>query len=84
MAFADGTFIPLSGSANSDGGKVWSYKEDATLAAIRAASYLNDAVDYGLADEDIVLIHASDGFGFSQVAVSAAGVVTVGEGLTSA
>ena len=84
MAFADGTFIPLSASANSDAGKVWMYKEDNTLALIRVASYLDDAVDYGLADEDIVLIFANDGFGFSQVAVSAAGVVTWGEGLTSA
>ena len=83
MAFADGTFIPLSASANSDGGKLWSYKEDATLAAIRAASYFDDAVDYGLADEDVIMIFANDGFGFSQVDVTA-GVVTVGESLTSA
>lgn len=84
MAFADGTLIPLSASANSNAGKVWMYKEDATLAAIRAANYLDDGVDYGLADEDVVMILANDGFGFSQLAVSAAGAVTVGEGLTSA
>jgi len=83
MAFADGTLIPLSASANSNAGKVWMYKEDATLAAIRAANYLDDGVDYGLADEDVVMIIANDGFGFSQLSITA-GAVTVGEGLTSA
>ena len=84
MAFADGTFIPLSASANSDAGKVWLYKEDATIAAIRAANYLDDAVDMGLADEDIVMILGNDAFGFSEVAVSAAGAVTVATAITSA
>ena len=85
MAFASGTLIPLSSSANSSAGKVWLYKEDATLAAIRADSYLDDAYPaYGFVDGDILMIIANDGFGFSELAVSSAGVVTVGEGLTSA
>lgn len=84
MAFADGTFVRVDAGANSNAGKVFLYKEDATLAAIRAANYLNDAAaTYGLSDEDIVMIVGNDGFGFSQVVVSG-GNVTVGEGLTSA
>ena len=85
MAFADGTFVRMDAGFNSDAGKVFIYKEDATLAAIRASCYLNDAAaTYGLADGDIVMIVGNDGFGFSQMAVSDAGVVTVTEGLTSA
>lgn len=84
MAFADGTFIPLSASANSDAGKVFQYKEDATLAAIRAANYFNDAnPEYGLQSGDIIMIIANDGFGFSSVTVSS-GNVTVVESITSA
>lgn len=85
MAFADGTFVRLDSGSNSNAGKLFIYKEDATLAAIRASGYLNAAAaTYGLADGDIVMIVGNDGFGFSQVAVSGAGVVTVAEGLTSA
>ena len=84
MAFADGIFVRLDTGANSDAGKVWLYKEDATLAAIRAANYFDAAVaSYGLADEDVVMIVGNDGFGFSQMSVTA-GAATVGEGLTSA
>ena len=84
MAFADGTFVRVDASANSNAGKVFLYKEDATLAAIRAANYFNDALaSYGLSDEDIVMIVGNDGFGFSQVSVSGVNV-TVGEGITSA
>ena len=84
MAFADGTFVRLDAGSNSDAGKVWLYKEAATLAAIRAANYFDAAVaSYGLADEDVVMIVGNDGFGFSQMSVTA-GAATVGEGLTSA
>ena len=83
MAFSNGTFTRVSGS-NSTGGTVWLYNEAATLAAIRGANYFNDAAaTYGLQDGDVVMIIASDGFGFSAVSVSG-GNVTVGEGLTSA
>ena len=84
MAFADGYFVPLSSQANTDAGKVWQYKEDATLAAIRAANYFNDAVIMGLKDEDIIMIIGNDGFGFNIMAIDAAADVTVGEALTSA
>lgn len=84
MAFADGTFVRLDTGANSDAGKLFLYKEAATLAAIRASGYFNDAAaTYGLADEDIIMIVGSDGFGFSLMDVTA-GVASVGEGLTSA
>jgi len=84
MAFAAGTFVRLSSGSNSDAGTVWLYKEDATLAAIRAANYFDDAVaSYGLADEDVIMIVGNDGFGFSQMSVTA-GAATVGEALTSA
>lgn len=84
MAFADGTLIPLSASANSDAGKVWLYKEDATLAAIRAANYFDDAYpNYGIQDEDVIMIIGNDGFGFSNIDITA-GAVTVVESITSA
>lgn len=83
MAFADGTLIPLSASANSDAGKVWLYKEDATVTAIRAASYFDDAYpSYGIKDEDIIMIIGNDGFGFSSIDITS-GVVTVVENVTS-
>ena len=85
MAFEDGTLIPLSASANSNAGKVWLYKEDATLAAIRAANYFNNAYpEYGIADEDVMMLIGSDGFGFSNINIDVSGNVTVVESLTSA
>ena len=84
MAFASGTFSRISGS-NSTGGAVWLYNETATLAAVRASGYLNvAAASYGLADGDVVMFICSDGFGFNIMAVSGAGVATVGEAVTSA
>jgi len=84
MAFADGTFVRLDSGANSNAGKMFLYKEVATLAAIRAANYFDLAVaSYSLADEDVIVILGSDGFGLSQMSVTA-GAATIGEGLTSA
>tara|TARA_R110002096_G_scaffold172770_1_gene346705 strand:+ start:77 stop:325 length:249 start_codon:yes stop_codon:yes gene_type:complete len=82
MAFASGTFTRISGS-NSTGGTVWLYGEAATLAAIRAANYLNDAADFGLADGDVVMIIASDGFGFNNMILTGSNF-TVGEAVSSA
>jgi hypothetical protein len=53
------------------------------LANIRASGYFDNAVDYGMVAGDIVMIMGSDGFGFSQIAVSGS-TYSVGEGLTSA
>lgn len=83
MAFSDGTFTRVSKDANSDNFTLWSYYENATLAAIRAANYFNDAYDYGLRDGDIIMIQGSDGFGFSVMSYSDPNF-TVGEGITSA
>ena len=82
MAFASGTLQRI-GTANSDGGTVWMYKEAETLANIRASGYFDNAVDYGMVAGDIVMIMGSDGFGFSQIAVTGS-TYSVGEGLTSA
>lgn len=83
MAFADGTLVAIQ-VANSDAGKFWLYKEDATIAAIRADSYFDAAYpEYGITDEDIIMIVGSDGFGLSSIDITA-GVVTVVESVTSA
>ena len=82
MAFASGTISRLSG-ANSTGGAVFIYTETATLAAVRAANYLNDAYEYGLRGGDVVVFVCSDGFGFNIMAYSSPNF-TVGEALTSA
>ncbi|MDH5182454.1 MAG: hypothetical protein OEX12_01070 [Gammaproteobacteria bacterium] len=82
MAYSLDNLALIAGS-NGTSGRVWKYKEAATLAAIRASGYFNDAVDAGMVDGDVVMILGSDGFGFSQIAVSGS-TYTVGEGLTSA
>lgn len=84
MAFADGVLIPLSASANSDAGKVWLYKEDETIANIRAANYFDDAYpEYGIQDEDVIFIIGSDAFGLSSIDITS-GAVTVVTSVTSA
>ena len=84
MAFADGTLVRLSSMANSDAGNVWQYKEDETIANIRAANYFDDAYpEYGIADGDVMMIIGNDGFGFSSIDITA-GAVTVVESITSA
>lgn len=84
MAFTSDNFIPLSSSANSNAGKVFQYKEDATLAAVRASGYFNDAADsYSLTDGDVIMLICNDGFGFSSVTVTS-GVVAVDESVSSA
>jgi len=83
MAFADGTLVALQ-TANSDAGKVWLYKEAATLAAIRAANYFNDAADtWGMGGGDLLIIIGSDGFGLNLTILTGVNV-TMGEALTSA
>ena len=83
MAFASGTFTRISGS-NSTGGSVWLYTEAATLAAVRAANYFNDAAaSYGLDSGDVIMLICSDGFGFNSTLLTGVNV-TVVEALTSA
>ena len=73
MAYSIDNLALIEGS-NSSTGRLWKYKESATLAAIRASGYFDDAVDAGLADGDVVMIFASDGFGFSEISVSGNGL----------
>jgi len=82
MSFSDGV-LERVGSTNTDAGVLWKYKENETLAAIRAGSYFDTAQPYGLADGDVVMIFASDGFGMSEIAVAGT-VYSVGESITSA
>lgn len=82
MAFALSGFVRL-GTANTDGGTLWMYKEAETLANMRAANYFNDAVaNNGLSDEDVIMLFGSDGFGFSSISVSGENA-TVNEDITS-
>lgn len=81
MAFADGVLAPIHSS--SAGPNVFIYSEAATLVAIRASGYFDDSVDYGMVNGDIVMIAASDGFGFNNIVVTGT-VYTVGEAITSA
>lgn len=84
MPFTANNFIPLSGSANSDAGKTFQYKEDATLADMRAANYFDEAAaTYGLKDENVIMLVGSDGIGFSQASITA-GAVTLANDITSA
>lgn len=83
MAFDADNFVRLSG-ANSDAGVVWTYSEAETLANMRADNYFDNAVaTYGLADGDVIMLFGSDGFGFTQMSVTA-GAATVGESVSSA
>ena len=75
MAFTPVNFKCISGT-NSKGGRLWMYREAATLGAIDEDGYFNGALTFGLLDQDIILALGSDGFGFFETTVSA-GVVTV-------
>ena len=75
--------LALVAGGNSTSGRIWKYSEAATLAAIRASGYFNNAVDAGLGEGDLVFIIASDGFGINDIAVSGS-TYTVNEAVTSA
>ena len=83
MAFSDGVFAPLSSMANTDAGKTFTYKEDAPIGDMQANSYFNDAVGYGLADGDVIMIFGNDGFAFISVVVDANNDVTVDKNITA-
>lgn len=75
MAFTAETFIPVSGQANSDASRIFSYSSGSdTLATIKASGYFNTAADptggYGLTNGDVVLASGSDGTSFLKIAVS--------------
>lgn len=82
MAYSVDNLALISG-ANSDTGRLWKYKEAVTLATIRASAYFDSASTAGLGDGDIIMIIASDGFGFNDISVSGT-TYTVGEAISSA
>lgn len=81
MAFEDGTLVRI-GDANTDAGQLWMYGEDATVAAIVAANYFDNAYpDYGIEDADVMIINGNDGFVIVSIDITA-GAVTVASTVT--
>ena len=68
--------------SNSNAGRLYMYKEAATLATMRASGYFDSAVDAGLAADDIIWLIGSDGHGMNQVNVSGS-TYTLDEAVTS-
>ena len=82
MAFTASNFIPVT-TTNSNGGQLFMYKEDETLGNIDEDDYFNLAYDsYGLRTGDIILVTASDGFGFYKVTITG-GDVDIDESVVS-
>ena len=82
MALDLANFLPLSGMANSNAPRHYTYASTDSHATMVASGYFNNAVDYKIAVNDIV--HAVGATGGTQTlttilidAISAAGVVTV-------
>lgn len=82
MAYADGTLTKVTDHANSTLGDIWAYKENATVAAIAASGYFNDATDL-LKQYDVVWIYGNNGTGLS-IVTSATGAATVTVAATTA
>ena len=83
MAFTPATFIPLSAQANSDSSRVFVYNTaDATATVVTSGYFDPAALTLGLKDDDFVFVTQSNGTDIYQIAVSGAGVATIG--LTSA
>lgn len=83
-AFQSANLTPVS-VANKNAGRIWKYKYDTeSLATISASAYFStadtvtgiDGNDIGLEDEDVVMVNASDGFGFLTLNVTSAGVIS--------
>lgn len=78
MAFDKTKLVKTSSHANSGEGQQFSYKEDATIAAISASAYMNAAVGT-LQKGDIIVVYANNGTGLRQVTSNTdATPVTVG------
>tara|TARA_R110002096_G_C14489352_1_gene714487 strand:+ start:467 stop:736 length:270 start_codon:yes stop_codon:yes gene_type:complete len=82
MAFDKDNFITDSG-ANTNAPRINRYKENATLAAMKAANYFNLAVSgasgggYGLREDDLILVSGSDGVSFLSMTIDASDNATV-------
>lgn len=78
MAYADGQLTNVSVHENSNLGRTWQYTEDATVAAIAASGYFNDATGL-LRKGDIIDIRGNNGTALAQVtSTTGAATVTVG------
>jgi len=77
MAFTLANLVKTSSHANADEGQQWSYKEDATVAAIAASGYFNSATNV-LRQGDVIVIFGNNGTGICRVSsATGAGTVTV-------
>jgi hypothetical protein len=85
MAFQSGNLALIEG-ANSNAGRLWTYKYTTdSLATISASAYFSTAdtvtgqvaADLGLLDEDVINIQGSDGIDTIVVNITSAGVVSV-------
>ncbi|MDB4261405.1 hypothetical protein N9878_00920 [bacterium] len=83
MAFESSNFIPLSAMANSNAGRMFSYRVGGdTLATVKGVSYFDEAGSptggMGLKSGDFILVDASDAQSILFVGVApTTGVVTV-------
>lgn len=82
MALVKSNFIPASAMANSNAGRLFSYRTtDDAIAAVKAKSYFDEVADFvggGLHSGDFILVDATNGQSYLFVGVApATGVVTV-------
>lgn len=83
MALEKENFIPLSSMANSNAGRMFSYRSTTDdLATVKASGYFDGvaksdiSAGYGLASSDFILVEATDGESLLFVSVVAATGVT--------
>ena len=62
MAFNADDFLPLSGMANSDAVRIWTYKTAVdNNATVQGATYFDDALVAGVVNlEDVILYRSTD------------------------
>lgn len=82
MAFTAANFITDS-QANTNAPRIHRYREENTLASMKAANYFNGAVNgtsgggYGLRDGDVILVDGSNGVSMLHIAVDSSNNATV-------
>lgn len=82
MAYTATGLTKVSGHANSAIGGFWEYFENATVAAIAASGYFNNATTT-LQKGDVIVIRGNNGTALAQV-TSATGAATVTVGAFTA
>ena len=89
--FQSGNLALIEG-ANSNAGRLWTYKYDTeSIATISASGYFSTAdtvtglvaTDMGLKDEDVINVHASDGLASIIMNITTAGVISVADNSTA-